>query len=46
MRAYEATEEKTRNRTMLGSFGGSSSSAPSKYHMVYMPPMGQLRRPP
>jgi hypothetical protein len=46
MMAYEAVEEKKRKRTMLGPIGGSSSSAPPKYRMVYMLPMGQPRRPP
>ena len=31
---------------MLGSTGGSSSSATPKYRMVYTPPAGQPRRPP
>jgi hypothetical protein len=43
MRACEAAEEK--KWTMLGSSGGSSNGAPPKYHMVYMPPTGQPRRP-
>jgi hypothetical protein len=38
MKACEATEEKKRKKTMLGFIGGSSSSAPLKYCMVYMPP--------
>jgi hypothetical protein len=46
MMACEAVEEKKRKRTMLGPIGGSSSSAPPKYRMVYMLPMGQPRRPP
>jgi hypothetical protein len=46
MKAYEAVEEKKRNRTMLGPFGGSSSGAPPKYRMIYTPPAGQPRRPP
>jgi hypothetical protein len=40
MRAYEAADEKKRKRTMPGSSRGSSSDAPPKYHMVYMPPAG------
>jgi hypothetical protein len=40
MKAGEATEEKRRKMIMPGSSGGSSSGAPSKYHMVYMPPVG------
>jgi hypothetical protein len=46
MKACEAVEEKKRKRTMSGPTGGSPSSAPPKYHMVYMPPAGQPRRPP
>jgi hypothetical protein len=45
MRAREVSEEKKRKMTMLGSTGGSSSGAPPKYHMVYMPPVGQPCRP-
>jgi hypothetical protein len=38
--------EKKRKRMMPGLAGtGSSSGAPPKYRMVYIPPRGQLRRP-
>jgi hypothetical protein len=46
MKAYEAVEEKKRKRAMAGPTGGSSSSAPLKYRMVYTPPAVQPRRPP
>jgi hypothetical protein len=46
MKAYEATEERKRERTMSGLTGGSSSSAPLRYRMVYTPPVGQPRRHP
>jgi hypothetical protein len=46
MKTCEAAEEKKRKRTMPGPIGGSSSCAPTKYRMVYTPPMGQPRRPP
>jgi hypothetical protein len=42
MKACEAAEEKKRKRTMPGPTGCSSSGAPPKYCMVYMPPVGQL----
>jgi hypothetical protein len=35
MKSCEAAEEKKRKRTMPGSYGGSSSGAPSKYRLVY-----------
>jgi hypothetical protein len=38
MKACEAVEEKKRKRTMSGSIGGNSSSAPPMYRMVYTPP--------
>jgi hypothetical protein len=41
MKACEAEEEKKRKRTMSGPTGGSSSSVPLKYRMVYMTPAGQ-----
>jgi hypothetical protein len=40
MRACEASKEKKGKRIMPGSSGGSSSSAPLKYCMVYTPPVG------
>jgi hypothetical protein len=46
MRACEAAEEMKSKRSMPGSSRGSSSGAPLKYLMVYMPPVGQSRRPP
>jgi hypothetical protein len=46
MKACEAVEEKKRKRIMPGPTGGSSSTAPPKYRMVYMPPAGQPHRPP
>jgi hypothetical protein len=42
MKACEAAEEKKRKRTMPGPTECSSSGAPPKYCMVYMPPVGQL----
>jgi hypothetical protein len=45
MKACEAAEEKKRKRAVSGPFGGSSSSAPLKYRMIYTPPGGQPRRP-
>jgi hypothetical protein len=46
MKVIAEADEKKRKRMMPGSAGsGSSSSAPLKYHMVYTPPEGQLRRP-
>jgi hypothetical protein len=41
MKACEVAEEKKRKRTMSGPTGGSSSGAPLKYRMVYMPLVGQ-----
>jgi hypothetical protein len=46
MKACEAAEEKKRKRTMPRPTGGSSSSAPPKYHTIYTPPTGQSCRPP
>jgi hypothetical protein len=46
MKLCEAVIEKKRKRTMPGSSKGSSSGAPSKYHMVDMPPTGQPCRLP
>jgi hypothetical protein len=43
MKACEVVEEKKRKRTMSGTTGGSSRSAPPKYRMVYMPPVGHPR---
>jgi 4-diphosphocytidyl-2C-methyl-D-erythritol kinase len=43
MKACEVAEEKKRKSTMSGFTGSSSSGAPLKYHMVYMPPVGQPR---
>jgi hypothetical protein len=40
MRTCEAAEDKKRKRTMPGPTGGSSSSAPLKYCMIYMPLAG------
>jgi hypothetical protein len=40
MKACEAIEEKKRKRTMSRPTGGSSRSAPLKYHIVYTPPAG------
>jgi hypothetical protein len=45
MKVCEVAEEK-KKRAMPGTTGGSSSSAPSKYRMVYTPPVGQPHRPP
>jgi hypothetical protein len=45
MRSCEVAEEKKRKRTTPGPIGGSSSSAPSKYCMIYTAPVGQPRRP-
>jgi hypothetical protein len=45
MKAVAEADEKKRKRMMPESAGsGSSSSALPKYHMVYTPPRGQLRR--
>jgi hypothetical protein len=41
LKACEAAEEKKRKSTMPGPTGGSSSSAPQKYCMVYTPSTGQ-----
>jgi hypothetical protein len=41
MKACEAEEEKKRKRIMSGPIGGSSSSVPLKYRMVYTTPTGQ-----
>jgi hypothetical protein len=43
MRVCEVSEEK--KRIVQGSVGGSPSSAPPKYRMVYTPLMGQPCRP-
>jgi hypothetical protein len=40
MRACEESEKKKRKRNMPGPTEGSSSSAPSKYHIIYMPLAG------
>jgi hypothetical protein len=46
MKAIVEVNEKKRKRMMAGPYGsGGSSCAPPKYHMVYTPPGGQLRRP-
>jgi hypothetical protein len=45
IKVCEVVEENKRKRTMPGSTGGSSSSAPPKYHMVYMSPAGQPYEP-
>jgi phosphoenolpyruvate carboxylase len=45
IKACEAAEEKKRKRVVSGPSGGSSSSAPPKYRMIYIPPVGQPRRP-
>jgi hypothetical protein len=46
MKVIAEADEKKRKRMMPGSAtSGSSSGVPSKYHMVYTPPGGQLRRP-
>jgi hypothetical protein len=44
-KACEAAKEKKRKRAVSGPSGGSSSSAPRKYRMIYTPPAGQPRRP-
>jgi hypothetical protein len=45
MKAVAEADEKKRKKMMPGSAGsGSSSSAPTKYRMVYTPLGGQLRR--
>jgi hypothetical protein len=46
MKACEVVEEKKRKRTMSGHTRGSSSSAPLKYCMVYMPSARQSNQPP
>jgi hypothetical protein len=46
MKACEAVEEKKRKRAVSGPSGGSSSSAPLKYCMIYTSPAGQPCRPP
>jgi hypothetical protein len=44
MKAVAEVNEKKRNKMMHGSASsGSSSGAPSKYRMVYIPPGVQLR---
>jgi hypothetical protein len=43
MNACVVVEEKKRKRTMPRPTGGSCSSAPLKYHIVYTPPTGQPR---
>jgi hypothetical protein len=46
MKAIAEADEKKRNRMMAASEGsGSSSGAPPKYRMVYIPPGCQLHRP-
>jgi hypothetical protein len=46
MKAIAKADEKKRKRMMPGSAdSGSSNGAPPKYHMVYTPLEGQLRRP-
>jgi hypothetical protein len=46
MKVIAEADEKKRKRMMLASSAsGGSSSAPPKYHMVYTPSRGQLRRP-
>jgi 4-diphosphocytidyl-2C-methyl-D-erythritol kinase len=46
MKDVAEADEKKRKRMMPGSAGsGSSSGASPKYHMVYTPPRGPLRRP-
>jgi hypothetical protein len=46
MKAVVEDDQRKRNRMMPRSAGsGSSSGVPLKYHMVYTPPGGQLRRP-
>jgi hypothetical protein len=45
MKAVAEADEKKRKKMMPGYAGsGSSSSAPTKYRMVYTPLGGQLRR--
>jgi hypothetical protein len=45
MKAVAGADEKKRKKMMPGSAcSGSSSGAPPKYHMVYIPPRGQLHR--
>jgi hypothetical protein len=46
MKACEAVEEKKKKKTVLGPTRGSSSGAPPKYCMVYMPAMGQPHQSP
>jgi hypothetical protein len=47
MKAIAEGDEKKRKRMMPRSLGsGGTSGAPTKYHMVYTPPSGQLCRPP
>jgi hypothetical protein len=46
MNAIAEDDEKKRKKMISGSTSsGSSSGAPPKYHIVYTPPKGQLRRP-
>jgi hypothetical protein len=46
MKVVAEADEKKRKRMMPGSAGsGSSSVAPTKYHMVYTPLGVQLRQP-
>jgi hypothetical protein len=46
MKAIAEADEKKRKRMMPRSAGsGSSSGAPPKYHIVYTPLGGQMRRP-
>jgi hypothetical protein len=46
MKAVAKVDEKKSKKMIPRSAGsGSSSGAPPKYHMVYTPPGGQLRRP-
>jgi hypothetical protein len=43
MKAVTEVDEKKRKRMMsVSSASGGSSGAPTKYHMVYTPPRGQL----
>jgi hypothetical protein len=46
MKACEAAKEKKRRRAVSRPSGGSSSGAPLKYCMIYIPPTGQPRCPP
>jgi hypothetical protein len=46
MKACAEAEDRKRKRVMPRSSGGSSGGDPLKYHMVYTPPVGQLRQPP